>query len=179
MGASTVWAARKSTDLSSARGVGADDDSAKAPSASDSVALRQAPERTAEDLIPVTSPSSSNDKPAPLPGTHFDVVLDRTHWLTFGYEDPRLTVMLDGDFFLSLSKEGANVAVFPSTGRFHRAGFIFPGNTERLLRGTALLIEESLGGGHVVAFVNEPMFRGWWRALDRLVLNAILLGPSM
>jgi hypothetical protein len=30
-----------------------------------------------------------------------------------------------------------------------------------------------------VAFVNEPMFRGWWRALDRLVLNAVLLGPSM
>ena len=125
------------------------------------------------------SPSSSNDAPASLPGAHFDVLLDRTHWLTFGYEDPRLTVMLDGDFFLSLSKNGANVAVFPATGPLHRAGFVFPDNTERLLRGTALLVEESLGAGHVVAFVNEPMFRGWWRALDRLVLNAVLLGPSM
>jgi hypothetical protein len=180
MGGSTVWAARESTDLTSGRGVGVDEDSAKAqPTPSDSAARRQAPERTAEDLIPVKSPSSSNDSPAPLPGTHFDVVLDRTHWLTFGYEDPRLTVMLDGDFFLSLSKDGANVAVFPSTGPLHRAGFIFPDNTERLLRGTALLVEESLGDGHVVAFVNEPMFRAWWRALDRLVLNAVLLGPSM
>ena len=80
-----------------------------------------------------------------------------------------LATMLEGDFFLSLSKDGANVAVFPSTGPLHRAGFIFPDNTERLLRGTALLIEESMGDGHVVAFVNEPMFRGWWRALDRLV----------
>ena len=87
--------------------------------------------------------------------------------------------MLDGDFFLKLSKNGANVAVFPATGPLHRAGFILPDNTERLLRGTALLVEESLGDGHVVAFVNEPMFRGWWRALDRLVLNAVLLGPSM
>ena len=160
--------------------MGADEDSAKAgAAASDTAARRQAPERAAEDLIPVKSPSSSNNAPAPLPGTHFDVVLDRTHWLTFGYEDPRLTVMLDGDFFLSLSKDGANVAVFPSTGPLHRAGFIFPDNTERLLRGTALLVEESMGSGHVVAFVNEPMFRGWWRALDRLVLNAVLLGPSM
>jgi hypothetical protein len=30
----------------------------------------------------------------------------------------------------------------------------------------------------VVVFANEPLFRGWWRALDRLVLNAIVLGPA-
>jgi hypothetical protein len=35
-----------------------------------------------------------------------------------------------------------------------------------------------VGGGNLVMFTSEPMFRGWWRALDRLVLNAILLGPS-
>jgi hypothetical protein len=86
--------------------------------------------------------------------------------------------MLQGDTFLTLSKEGANVAVFPQTGLFHRAGFAWPENTERLLRNTALLIDEPTGGGHVVLFANEPMFRGWWRALDKLVLNAIVLGPS-
>ena len=48
----------------------------------------------------------------------------------------------------------------------------------RVLRGTALLVDEPLGDGHVVLFANEPMFRGWWRALDKLVLNAILLGPA-
>ena len=46
------------------------------------------------------------------------------------------------------------------------------------LRNTALLIEEPTGGGHVVLFANEPLFRAWWHALDRLVLNAIVLGPS-
>ena len=51
-------------------------------------------------------------------------------------------------------------------------------NTERLLRGTSLLIDEPLGDGHVVLFTNEPMFRGWWRSLDKLLLNAVLLGPS-
>ena len=24
----------------------------------------------------------------------------------------------------------------------------------------------------------EPFFRGWWRALDRLVMNAVMLGPA-
>ena len=87
--------------------------------------------------------------------------------------------MMSGSSFFKLSKEGANVAVFPTTGTLHRAGFVWPNNTERLLRGTAFLIEEPIGDGHLVLFANDPMFRGWWRALDRLVLNAVLLGPAM
>jgi hypothetical protein len=127
----------------------------------------------------VTSPSAQPDAPAPLAGSHFDAVLDRTHWLTHGYERPRITAMLDGSSFLKLSKDGANVAVFPAEGKLLRAGFAFPDNTERLLRNSALLVHEPVGGGHVVLFNNEPMFRAWWHALDRMVLNALLLGPGL
>jgi hypothetical protein len=182
MGGATGWAAREDVNLTSARAVARDTTTKPAP-ATDSVtaatrAREKAPDRTQSDLLAVTSPTASADDPAGLPGSHFDTVLDRTHWLTHGYERPRLTVMLDGSRFLKLSKEGTNVAVFPSTGTLHRSGFVFPENTERLLRGTALLIDEPTGGGHVVLFNNEPMFRGWWRALDRLVLNAVILGPA-
>jgi hypothetical protein len=187
MGDATRWAAREDVNLTSARTVAATrDTSAKSSTAAtlDSVtaALRareKTPDRVQPDLLAVTSPTASADDPAPLPGTHFDVTIDRTHWLTHGYERPRLTVMLDGSRFLKLSKEGTNVAVFPSTGTLHRSGFLFADNTERLLRGTALLIDEPTGSGHVVLFNNEPLFRAWWRALDRLVLNAIVLGPAM
>jgi hypothetical protein len=141
----------------------------------DSAAQRR---REEQDLLAVTSPGATGDRPADLPGSHFDVVLDRTHWLTFGYERPRLTAMFQGREFLTLSKEGTNVAVFPQSGRLFRAGFQWPGNTERLLRNTALVIEEPLGRGHVVLFANDPTFRGWWRALDKLVLNAVVLGPA-
>ena len=96
-----------------------------------------------------------------------------------GYDQPRLTVLMMGSSFFKLSKNGSNVAVFPSTGKLYRAGFTWPDNTERLLRGTAFLIEEPIGDGHLVLFANDPMFRGWWRALDRLVLNAVVLGPAM
>jgi hypothetical protein len=113
-----------------------------------------------------------------VPGIHADVLLDRTHWLTAGYDAPRLTVLLQGDLFLKPSKEGANVAIFPATGPLVRAGFTWPNNTERLLRGTSFLIDEPTGSGHVILFTNEPMFRGWWRSLDRLVLNALLLGAA-
>ena len=183
MGGATGWAARDDVNLTSARAV-ARDTAAKPAPATDSAtaasrARERAPDRTQSDLLAATSPTASTDDPAGLPGSHFDAVLDRTHWLTNGYEQPRLTVMLDGSRFLKLSKEGTNVAVFPSTGALHRAGFVFPDNTERLLRGTALLIAEPTGAGHVVLFNNEPMFRAWWRALDRIVLNAIVLGPAM
>ena len=66
----------------------------------------------------------------------------------------------------------------PTTGTLKRGGFTFPENTEKLLKGSTFIAQEGVGGGNLVMFTSEPMFRGWWRALDRLVLNAILLGPS-
>jgi hypothetical protein len=188
MGGATEWAADDAVGLTSARRVG---DSTRAelfsvngdtaaPPARVAGAGRDSTEtdRRAEELIPYRSPSASVNEPEAVPGIHADVVLDRTHWLTAGYDAPRLTVLLAGNLFLTPSREGANVAVFPRTGPLVRAGFTWPGNTERLLRGTAFLIDEPTGRGHVVLFTNEPMFRGWWRALDRLVLNALILGAA-
>ena len=175
MGSATEWVAKEEVNFTSARPVGSDDrkDDKKDDKKKDEVA--KAP---ADTLFAVTSPSANPDAPQPVPGSHFDVVLDRTHWLTYGYDQQRLTVMMEGDVFYKLSKQGTNVAVFPTTGPLKRAGFTFPDHTERLLKGTALLVHEKIGGGHLVAFANDPMFRGWWRALDRLVLNAVLLGPT-
>ena len=123
MGGATGWAAREDVNLTSARPVAATRDTsakAAAPPAKDSAtaanrAREKGPDRTQPDVLAVTSPTASADDPAGLPGSHFDTVLDRTHWLTHGYERSRLTVMLDGSRFLKLSKEGTNVAVFPSS----------------------------------------------------------------
>ena len=176
MGGATAWAADADVNLTSARMYQADTAARKPPvTAADSArdrALR-------DSLLAVPSPSATTDAAEGLAGSHFDVVLDRTHWLTQGYDRPRLTVMLDGGSFLKLSKDGSNVAVFPTEGKLLRAGFAFPDNTERLLRNTALVVEEAVGSGHIVLFNNEPMFRAWWRALDKLVLNGIVLGPGM
>jgi hypothetical protein len=201
MGNATAWAADDDVGLTSARRLGEEEKPDAAPADTKPTdtkppeakpAVRQStvadsatstrtgatPDRLAEELIPYRSPSLSPNTPEAVPGIHADVVLDRTHWLTGGYDEPRLTVMVEGDLFLKPSKEGANVATFPTTGTLVRAGFTWPGNTERLLRGTSLLVDEPLGSGHVVMFANEPMFRGWWRALDRMVLNAMILGPA-
>jgi len=192
MGGATEWAADENVALTSARKVADSEPKAEATIATSGPTNAAAParqpttaaagsiaaDRLAEELVPYQSTSVSANTPESVPGIHVDVLLDRTHWLTAGFDAPRLTVLLQGDLFLRPSKEGANVAVFPTTGPLVRAGFTWPNNTERLLRGTSLLIDEPTGRGHVVLFTNEPMFRGWWRSLDRLVLNALLLGAA-
>ena len=59
------------------------------------------------------------------------------------------------------------------------AGFTWPDNTERLLRGTAAVIEEPLGDGHVILTANGPSYRLLWRASTRLWLNGLLYAPSL
>jgi hypothetical protein len=174
MGGATAWAAREDVALTSARAVGGD----STPAGARAAAAADTAGGGAGDLLAVTSPGADPDTPAAVPGAMFDAVLDRTHWLTYGVAQPRVTALVEGSTFLRLSKDGTNVAVFPRTGPFYRAGFTWPGNTERLLRNTALVIEEPLGQGHVVLFQNEPTFRGWVRNMDRLVMNAVVLGPS-
>ncbi|HEX6057796.1 MAG TPA: M14 family zinc carboxypeptidase [Gemmatimonadaceae bacterium] len=177
MGGATTWAARESVGLTTSRALGAD--TAAAAGAADSVRSTPARDSALATLTGVPSPTADRDRPVFVPGAMFDVALDRVHWLTLGLDQPRLTVMLEGSTFLKPSREGSNVAVFAPTGTLHRAGFVWPDNTERLLRGTSYLVEEPTGSGHVVLFNGDPMFRGWWRALDRLVLNAAVLGPTM
>src|SRR5687768_7991791 len=74
MGGASAWAARENVNLTSARAVGADakPDSGAALKADSAAAARR---QAAEDLLAVTSPSAISGQPAPLPGSHFDIVL--------------------------------------------------------------------------------------------------------
>jgi hypothetical protein len=169
-GGATVWATREDVGMSSVRRILCEEkkDYKPAPAA-------KAP---ADSVRAVVSPNACADDIADVPGSHFDVVFDLGHWLTLGLEQQRAPVLVGGSNFYTLSKDGGNVAVFPTTGTLKRGGFTFPENTEKLLKGSTFIAQEGVGGGNLVMFTSEPMFRGWWRALDRLVLNAILLGPS-
>jgi hypothetical protein len=170
MGGAAAWAARESVALTSARAVASEPGKDEKPAPPAAVAT--------DSMMGVRSAAVSTDDPADLPGSLFDAVLDRTHWLTFGMDQQRMTLLMAGSTFLRPSKDASNVAVFAPTGTLHRGGFLWPDNTERLLRGTAAVIEEPLGGGNVILFANNPVFRGWWRSMDKLLLNAIILGSG-
>ena len=166
----TQWATREDVGLTSVRRIQCEEkkDFKSAP----------ATEAPLDSTRAVASPNTCADALASLPGAHLDIVLDLRNWVTLGMERQRFPVLVGGSSIYGLSKDGGNVAVFPTTGTLRRGGFVFPDNTERLLKGTVFIAQERVGRGNVVMFTSDPMFRGWWRALDRLVLNAVLLGTS-
>ena len=178
----TAKARDGSEEKGDAKGEKSAGDSAKATTRRGAVAgappADDAAQATAE-MGPAASPSATPNAPQYIPGLIADVVLDRTHWLATGVESARLPVLYAGDLVLAPSREGSNVATFAPTGTLIRAGFSWPGVTERTLRGSTYLVAESMGRGAYVGFLGDPLFRGWWRSLDRLVLNAIVLGPSL
>ncbi|MBV9927969.1 MAG: hypothetical protein JOZ96_23315 [Acidobacteria bacterium] len=128
------------------------------------------------DLPPIASPSARPGRvPEAVPGAIFRAAIDRRTPLTYGYEQETLPVLVASGYFFRPSKEGTNAVVFSAdTARpLHVAGFIWP-TTEQLLRGTAYVIDEPAGRGHVVLFAEDPNFRAIWRSTTRLFFNSFL-----
>ena len=131
----------------------------------------------APGLPPIASPSADANKvPAALPGAILRATVDRTTYLTYGLEQDDLPVLLASGYFFRYSKEGTNAVVFDAKSKrsLWLSGFIWPGNTERLLAGTSYVIDEPNGAGHVILFAEEPIFRGIFRTMTRPFFNSIL-----
>ena len=128
-------------------------------------------------LPPIASPSAAAGKvPEGIPGSIMRATVDRTTYLTYGLEDENLPVLLSSGYFFRLSKDGTNAILFepkPKT-PLTISGFVWEGNTERLLKGTAYLIDEPTGSGHIILFTEEPFFRGIFRTMTRPFFNSIL-----
>jgi hypothetical protein len=118
-------------------------------------------------------------EPLGLPGAAFLTKINRDHFLSYGYDADSLVVLLTGDTFFRPSKNGANVVTFNSEGQVTVSGFTWPDNTEELLRGTAYLIDEPTGRGHVIMFAEDPNFRFLWRTSQQMFMNSVLLAPSL
>ena len=131
----------------------------------------------APGLPPIASPSANANKvPEPLPGSIMRATVDRTTYLSYGLNQDELPVLLASGYFFRYSKEGTNALVFNAkpTKPLTVSGFVWEGNTEKLLQGTAFLIDEPNGSGHVILFAEEPFFRGIFRSTTRPFFNSIL-----
>ncbi len=185
-----VFATLKDVNLTSSRLVGSDEDEQKGkipedkPSPTPTPAGAPAPtpeitdrtEGVPQPMPAILSPSADANKvPEALPGAIFRATVDRTTYINYGVERDELPVLLTGGSFFRYSKEGTNALVFDTGTRraLTVSGFVWEGNTERLLRGTSYLIDERSGGGHVVLFAEDPFFRGMTRGLTRQFFNAI------
>ena len=194
----SVFAALKDSGLTTSRLVGSDEDEEKGkipedkkdpdvtPTPKPGEKTSQTPpvvvtsdrtEGIAPSLPPIASPSANANKvPEALPGSIMRATVDRTTYLTYGVDRTELPVLMASGYFFRYSKEGTNALVFDAAPKkpLTISGFVWEGNTERLLKGTAYVIDESMGSGHIVLFAEDPFFRGMTRANTRPFFNSIL-----
>ena len=172
-GESSLLGSKRGLELSTVKAVGDDDKKPEGKEGRDttvSTASLPAP--------PLVSPEATAGKtPETLPGSIFRATLDRTHWITYGYERDELAVFLDGNTFFTPSTKGDNPVAFTQK-ELTLSGFTWPGNTDRLLKGTVWTAVESPGKGHMVLFAADPLFRAFWRGPAKLFTNAILFGTG-
>jgi hypothetical protein len=132
-------------------------------------------------LPPIASPSANAGRvPEGIAGAIFRATVDRTTYLTYGVENDELPVLLASGYFFRFSKDGTNALLFEPKPKkpLTISGFVWEGNTERLLQGTAYVIDEPTGAGHVILFAEEPFFRGIFRSTTRPFFNSILFNGT-
>ena len=108
-------------------------------------------------------------------GSIFEVSLDTTHPLAFGYGETA-SVFRNHELFFQPSKTpGATVARYTSSPLL--SGYI---SSRRIaeLKGTSALIARRSGSGSIILFADNPNFRAFWYGTNGLFLNAIFFGRA-
>jgi hypothetical protein len=191
----SVFAALKDVGLTSSKLVGSDEDEEKTKSQVEEKDKKEeekpvvkTPDNKTDKqdwtppvLPPIASPSANNGQvPEGVPGAIMRATVDRTTYLTYGLETDELPVLLSSGYFFRYTKEGTNALIFDAKSKnpLTISGFVWEGNTERLLKGTAYVIDEPTGSGHVILFADEPFFRGIFRSLTRPFFNSIVFNGA-
>jgi hypothetical protein len=167
IGGASEFAADPDTKLSPARIVGSDE-----KSDSSSPDIRQKPDRS-----PSPIEEGTDHRPIEIPGAIVKAHVNRNNFLTIGYNSDTLPLFVDGDIFFKPSETGANVLTFEGK-NLKISGFFWEGDTEQVLRGSSAVIDEPTQSGDIILFTFEPGFRMIWSSTVRLLLNAIIYGPS-
>ncbi len=118
------------------------------------------------------------ERPDSTPGAIVKVVLDTEHWLSAG-TDGEIQAIVDGERVFTPLKldKGRNVGVYAKRDKLVSGGLVWA-EVQDLLAQKAFLMDQPLGRGHVIAFAEDPNYRGFAEATELLFINAVLLGPA-
>jgi hypothetical protein len=113
-----------------------------------------------------------------VPGALLRVTLDPEHWLAAG-TDGEIHAIVDGRRVFTPLKldKGTNVGVYAKRDEVVGSGFVWD-DVRDLVAQKAFLMHQPIGQGHVVAFAEDPNYRGYAEATELLFMNAVLLGPA-
>ena len=120
--------------------------------------------------------SASNERALKLVrGAIFKTKVDLTHPLLYGFTDSELAVFRTHESFLSPSGNPyANPVIYDGSKPL-MAGYCSDENVEKF-KGSASVVVEPTGSGRFVLMADNPNFRGFWKATNRVFMNAIFFG---
>ena len=107
-------------------------------------------------------------------GAIFQVDLDITHPIGFGYHSSKLPVYKNNSVFLMPSKSRFSTVAKYSKNP-HIDGYITKENLEKMSKAASIVVSK-IGNGRVVMFADNLNFRGSWYGTNKLFINAVFFG---
>ena len=112
-----------------------------------------------------------------LGGAIFEIEVDLTHPLFYGYSNSKLPVFKSGSLFMEKSKnQFGNPAIYTANPLL--SGYISKPNLEKL-KNASMAGSSSLGQGRVVGFTENLTFRAFWYGSNKMLTNAIFFGHTI
>ncbi len=146
------------------------------------IRLRSTRSATPQGMSRQRQPFASAETNADLQlvsGAIFQVELDVTHPLAYGYTDDRLFVFRDQRIFMEPSSNPYSTpAIYPTNDQQagQISGYLSKENRQTLAESASIIVD-GVGAGRVIAMVDNPNFRAYWHGTNRIFLNALFLSP--
>lgn len=109
-------------------------------------------------------------------GVIMAVDLDEEDWLCFGVRSPA-PLMVSTRYTYVAKKDVRTAARFADEQNLRLSGLLWPEARVRW-SGSVYAAHERRGNGQVIIFAGQPNFRAYFHGGERLLLNALLLGPG-
>lgn len=111
-------------------------------------------------------------------GAIFEAEIDRTHPISFGYNDTKIALFRNTTIFIKPDSIGTYKSALQYTKNPLLSGYISKENLKKL--GNTLPFKTAnMGKGKVIVFTDNTNFRAFWYGTNKLLMNAIYFGKMM
>ena len=109
-----------------------------------------------------------------ISGAIFQVGLDLTHPLAYGFTENKIPVFKTGTTVAEIPENHLECPVIYSDNAL-LSGYASPENQKRI-NGTPFLFVQSYGQGRVISILDNTNFRGIWYGTNKIFANAVFFG---
>lgn len=110
-------------------------------------------------------------------GAIFEVQLDRSHPINFGFKNDHIAVFRNNSLFIEADKNSYNNPI-QYTNTPLLSGYISEEKLE-LLKETVAFKHQRIGKGKIIGLTDNSNFRAFWYGTNKFLINALFFGSTM